>query len=82
MTVVGTLSAEDLTRWRLASAEKELADNSFTGMSVDEGRRAILQYYKILGDILAEYQLDDTDFIYVSPINGSIYSLVEINDKL
>lgn len=78
---VGTLSAEDLTRWRMSCAEKELVDTGFNGMSVDEGRRAILQYYKILGDILAEYELDDTETIYVSPINGHIYSLVEINGK-
>ena len=81
MPKVATLNAEDLARWRFASADKELAGLSFPGLSVDEARRAILQYYKILGDLLVEYKIDPEDTVIVSPVDGNIYR-VDIGNPL
>lgn len=74
MPKVRDLSPEDLLRWRMASADKELVEQSHPGLSVDEARRAMLNYYKILGDILADYQIEhDNLSVYVSPFDGGIY---------
>lgn len=70
-----SLNSEDLARWRMASADKELADSSFPGLSVTEGKEAILKYYRILGDLLLAYGLDDDNMLYISPVTGGIYSL-------
>jgi len=71
------ISPEDLMRWRVASADKELVENGFAGMSTDEARRAILVSYKVFGDIIAEYcpEEDVTDII-LSPIDGSLNRIV------
>lgn len=73
---VASLAPEDLTRWRMVSAEKELVEIAHPGMSVDESRRAVLQYYKVLGDLMSEYKIDSSDdTIYISPVDGGIYTL-------
>lgn len=67
------LSPEDLARWRMINADKELVDNAFPGLSVTEARSTILNYYKMLGDILAEYNVPDTSSpMFISPYDGSI----------
>lgn len=73
MTRVNALSKEDLIRWRVATADKEMADNCFPGMSVDDGRRAILHYYKVLGDLYDEYTPKEERPVHFSPIEGGIY---------
>lgn len=81
MAKIKNLSQEDLVRWRMASADKELADNVFPGLSVEEGRKAILNYYKLLGDLLEYYDLNvDDGAVYVSPIDGGVYRLSSIGD--
>lgn len=81
MAKIKELSREDLVRWRMASADKELADNVFPGMSVEEGRKAILGYYKLLGDLLSQYDLSvDDGAVYVSPIDGGVYRLSNLGD--
>ena len=43
-------------------------------MSVDEARRAILTHYKVLNDILRDYDMNTEDAgVYVSPIDGGVY---------
>ena len=78
MPKVNQLSQEDLGRWRMVSADKELVDNLFPGMSVEEGRRVILTYYKTLGDLLATYELDGdaSGAVYLSPIDGGFYKMM------
>lgn len=70
------ISEEDLNRWRSASADKELADNSFPGMSVEEAKRAILTYYRTLHDLLVTYNINtEESAMYISPVDGGVYSL-------
>lgn len=71
---IKSLTNEDLMRWRVATVDKNMAEIPFPGMSVDEARRALLSYFKILGDLLAEYGLSDEEGgLYVSPVDGGIY---------
>ena len=74
---IAKLSPEDLMRWRIVSADEELVDKGFTGMSTDEARRALLMSYKVFGDLVAEYCPEEnvTDLI-ISPIDGSIIRIV------
>jgi len=58
-------------------ANKELADLSFTGMSVQEGRSAYVDYYRTLNAILIDYGINMDEIvghsnILVSPITGHI----------
>lgn len=76
MPKLSTLSSEDLARWRLVSADKELVDNLFPGLSVEEGRRIILTYYKTSGDLMNAYQIEnDASTVYLSPIDGVFYGV-------
>lgn len=77
---ISELNQEDLARWRMASADKELVDNGFPGMSVDEGRRAILNYYRLLGEFLSLYNLNAEDgSVFLSPIDGGFYRLMGVD---
>ena len=79
---VTSLVNEDLTRWRLVSADKELVEIAHPGLSVDESRRAILQYYKVLGDLMLEYNINENEEgIYISPVDGGIYSLIHVEHE-
>lgn len=75
------LSQEDLARWRLATADKELVDNVFPGLSVEEARRALLTYYKTMGDLFTAYGeiSDDGHAVYLSPVDGGFYRLTHID---
>ncbi len=76
MAKLKEITEEDLNRWRSASADKELADNSFPGMSVEEGKRAILTYYRTLNDLLKTYDINtEESAMYISPVDGGIYAL-------
>lgn len=74
VNVVANLSQEDLSRWRMVCANKELVDNSHTGLSVSEGKQYILDYYKQMGDIFNTYNLDVAHIscYYISPFTGHI----------
>ena len=77
MAKIASLNGEDLSRWRVVTAEKELVDLVFPGLSVDDGRRGLLSYYKVLGDLILDYSVATEDgAIYISPIDGGIYSIV------
>ena len=81
MRKVATLSDEDLARWRLVSADKDLVDNLFPGFSVEEARRVTLTFYKTLGDLVKAYNMDtDVGSIFLSPIDGGFYTGVSILD--
>jgi hypothetical protein len=80
--ILNKLSDEDLTRWRMCMADKELADLSFTGLSVQEGRSAYVNYYRTLNSLLTEYGVDMDTLtgnanIMVSPITGHIVMFEE-----
>ena len=75
------LSDEDLNRWRMISADKELVDNIFPGISVEEGRRILHTYYKTSGDLLRQYNIEnDATTVYLSPIDGIFYGVGLITD--
>lgn len=74
MTKVKNLTREDLMRWRICTADKELVDLTFPGISPDEARKAILNYYKILGDLIEDLGLQDSKApIHISAIDGGVY---------
>lgn len=71
--VLKTLSNEDLAIWRSVLADKELIDENYPGMSIQEARNSIIRYYKVLGDILHNYEIPiDQEGIVVSGITGAI----------
>ena len=53
--ILAKLNNEDLARWRMVMANKELVDGSYPGMSVIEARDTVLQFYKTLNDLLQQY---------------------------
>jgi hypothetical protein len=72
--LLAQLSPEDLNRWRLVMADKELIDCGYSGYSVIEARQVILKYYQTLSDILTTYSIEifpGSHFI-VSPIQGHV----------
>lgn len=74
MAKLKELTPEDLARWRVASVDKELVSLAFPGMSVEEARRALLTHYKVLNDLLLDYEINSEDNgVYISPIDGGIY---------
>ena len=80
MSKVNQLSTEDLSRWRIVAGEKELVDAAFPGLSVDDGRRMIVTYYRTLGEFLNAYQIDtDAGGLYLSPIDGGFYGLTAVD---
>lgn len=72
--ILNKLSDEDLMRWRMVMADKELVDGQYPGMSIDEARRSILTFYRTLNDLLRSYGIehDPGDALVVSPISGEI----------
>lgn len=70
---IGDLTAEDLSRWRMVSADKELVDHEFPGLSISEARQVILKYWQVLNEIFVTYSVDPNAVIHVSPIDGGIY---------
>ena len=72
--MLGKLEAEDLARWRMVMADKELIDAGAGLFSVNEARTIVLNYYKTLDDIITKYDIEiypDTHLI-VSPVGGHI----------
>ena len=72
--ILAQLSQEDLSRWRLVMADKELIDCGYVGFSTNEARQVILKYYQTLDDILRTHEIDifpGSHFI-VSPIQGHV----------
>lgn len=52
------LTSEDLNRWRLACARRELVENQVVGLSLDVAERYIVDYYRLLGELADTYNLD------------------------
>lgn len=77
--IIAKLTAEDLNRWRMVMADKELIDSGFDGFSVGEARQVIIRYYQTLDGFLTDYSIDlipGTHFI-VSPIQGHVLRMSE-----
>ena len=70
--ILNKLNDEDLARWRMVMAHKELVDGSYPGMSVTEAKDAVLNFYKTLNDLLIQYGIDHDpgDAMVLSPISG------------
>ena len=76
MPKIKSLNTEDLNRWRVASVDRELVELSFAGMSVGEARTALMTHYRVLNDILTDYELTDIDSdIFISPVDGGVYAV-------
>lgn len=72
--MLGKLDAEDLARWRMVMADKELIDAGLPFFSVNEARTIVINYYRTLDDIITKYDIEiypDTHLI-VSPVGGHI----------
>ena len=78
--IIAKLSTEDLNRWRMVMADKELIDaGGFEFFSVGEARQVIIRYYQTLDGFLTDYSIDlipGTHFI-VSPIQGHVLRMSE-----
>ena len=74
INVVGNLSTEDLNRWRVVCADKELVDAGHPGMSVSEAKTSLLKYYSIMNDFFNDYELDvaHIECYFISPFTGHI----------
>lgn len=79
MAKIKTMANEDLLRWRTATVDKQMVEIPFPGMSVEEGRRALLTYFSTLCSLLAQYGLsDEEDALYISPVDGGIYTVTNV----
>ena len=72
--ILAKLSDEDLVRWRMVMANKELVDGQYPGMSIQEARGSVMAFYQTLNDLLRSYGIehDPGDAMVVSPISGEI----------
>ena len=70
--IVTSLDSEDLTRYRLACAKREMVEFSVGGVGKDEAQGILFDWYRILGDIATKYNLNlDTEYV-ISPVTGAI----------
>lgn len=74
---IGKLSTEDLTRWRVISANKELVDIPHPGLSVNEARGFIMDFYRFIGEIIEDYGIPPTVAFEVTVSDGSILKMVD-----
>lgn len=70
------LSSEDLARWQMAVANKELADNNADGLGLNEKRDYILHFYRIGGEFAERYNLSTLDGFEISVFTGEILTEV------
>lgn len=77
--IVNKLTDEDLVRWRMVMANKELVDGQYPGMSIAEARSAVMSFYQTLNDLLRSYGIDHDpgDALVVSPISGEFIRFPE-----
>lgn len=70
--ILAKLSDEDLVRWRMVMANKELVDGQYPGMSIQEARGSVMAFYQTLNDLLRSYGIehDPGDAMVLSPISG------------
>lgn len=70
--VVAVMSTEDLLSWRNVCANRELVDPPVQGVSPTEARGYLLDYYRVLGQLYEDYNLDPALNYDFSPANGAI----------
>lgn len=80
VTQMGKLSAEDLGRWRIISANKELVDNGFPGLSVKEARDAIIDFYRFVGEVMETHGIPSVAAFEITTSDGSIVGMVRGGD--
>ena len=68
----GILEDQELARWRMVMANKELADNAHHAQSSGEAYQAYIEYFKMAGDLIKKYGVDSTASWYISPFTGEI----------
>lgn len=66
------LSTEDLMRLRMVVANKKAVEIAPNQHSSEEVRRALMDYYKVLGELIATYEVDDTRDWALSEYSGNI----------
>ena len=70
------LTEQDLNRWRLACARRELVENQVVGLSLDVAERYIIDYYRLLGELAQTYNLDDsTDYVITAHTGAILYDV-------
>ena len=77
MTVdaIGKLSTEELNRWRVISANKELVDLTHPGISAVEARGFIMDFYRFIGEVMETHGIPSTMAFEVTVSDGSIIGM-------
>lgn len=77
MTVeaIGKLSTEELNRWRVISANKELVDSTFPGISPTEARGFIMDFYRFIGEVMESHGIPATTAFEVTVSDGTIVGM-------
>lgn len=76
----GTLSMEDLLRWRNICANKELVDLNFNGMSVEEARRTIIEHYQFCYNVQKDMAIEANVPFIISAVDGSVSIAIGADD--
>lgn len=72
-TVIGTLSAEDLARWRILAARQEALNARPEAWSRSEIEAHALEHYRFRAEIAAKFEIDDTRDWRISPWTGVVF---------
>lgn len=71
--VFGTLTEEDLTRWRQACGQFQALEMNPRAYSAQETEGILMRYYRIFGEINKEYDIPKGTLISVAPTTGQIF---------
>lgn len=73
--VVAVMDNEDLNRWRVACANREILEFGVAGISPTEAKQYTIDYYRILGEFYGKYNLQLDHNYEFSPANGAVVHL-------
>lgn len=71
--IYGTLTEEDLTRWRQACAQFQAIEMNPRAYSAQETEAILLRYYRLFGEIHKTQGIPQGDIIEISPTTGQIF---------
>ena len=72
-STIGRLTTEDLARWRILCARQEAINHRPDTWSRAEIESHMLEYYRFLGEIAAQFDIDDSRDWRVSAWTGVVY---------
>jgi hypothetical protein len=77
VSMIGKLSTEELNRWRVISANKELVDLGHPGISPVEARGYIMDFYRFIGEVVEGHGILPAMGFEVAISDGSIVVIVD-----